>query len=88
LSDFQRADGEEHSSHRLNEVDAMFRYVPLMLVGTLCALAAFAAGISEDIPMGAQIVFVATLAIFFGALLAGLAGERSEQAHVAEQSTH
>ena len=68
----------------LNEVDTMFRYVPLMLVGSLCALAAFAAGISEDVPMGAQIVFVTTLAIFFGALLAGLVGGQREEADVHE----
>jgi len=57
----------------------MFRYVPLLLVGTLCALAAFALGISEDVPMAAQVAFVASLAIFFGALLAGLAGQRREE---------
>jgi len=62
----------------------MFRYLPLILVGALCALAAFAAGISEDVPMAAQIVFVATLAIFFGALLAGLAGGQREEADVTE----
>ena len=50
----------------------MFRYLPLMFIGCLCALAAFAAGVGADVPLAAQVVFVASLAIFFGALLIGL----------------
>lgn len=57
----------------------MFRYVPLILVGLLCGLAAFALGASENVPTAAQVTFVAALAIFFGALLAGLVGRRSEE---------
>ena len=57
----------------------MFRYVPLVLVGSLCSLAAFALGVSEDVPTAAQVTFVAALAIFFGALLAGIVGRRSEE---------
>jgi hypothetical protein len=49
----------------------MFRYLPLVLVGVLSALASFAAGISEDLPATVQIVFVACMALFFAALLAG-----------------
>ncbi len=49
----------------------MFRYLQLGLVGALCALAAFAVGVTEELPAGVQVVFVSCLALFFGALLAG-----------------
>jgi hypothetical protein len=56
----------------------MLRFLPLVLVGVLSALAAFAAGVTEDFPAIAQIVLVACLALFFGALLFGVAeGDRA-----------
>jgi len=51
----------------------MFQYLLLSLVGCLGALAAFAAGTPELASTAAQVVFVGCLAIFFGALLTGLA---------------
>jgi hypothetical protein len=48
----------------------MLRYLQLVVAGVLCALAAFAAGMTEELPASVEIVFVACLALCFGALLA------------------
>jgi hypothetical protein len=48
----------------------MLRYLQLAIAGVLCALAAFAAGITEELPASVEIVLVACLALCFGGLLA------------------
>lgn len=53
----------------------MLRYLQLTLVGVLCALAAFAAGAAEVLPPGVEVVFIACLALAFGALLASTAAD-------------
>jgi hypothetical protein len=49
----------------------MFRYLPIVLIGVLSTLAAFAAGATDDLPATVQVLFVACLALFFAALVAG-----------------
>lgn len=51
----------------------MLRYLHVVLVGALAALAAFAAGTDTDLPTSVQIVLVACMALFLGALMAGVA---------------
>jgi hypothetical protein len=48
----------------------MLRYLQLAIAGVLCALAAFAAGITEELPASVEVVLVACLALCFGGLLA------------------
>lgn len=55
----------------------MLRYLHVVLVGTLFALAAFAAGIDTDLPTIVQVVLVACMALFLGALMAGVADAAS-----------
>lgn len=47
------------------------RFLPAILVGALSASAAFAAGVAIDLPAIVEFAFVACLALFFAAVLAG-----------------
>jgi hypothetical protein len=49
----------------------MLRFVPVVIVGTLCASAAFGAGAIIDMPAIVEFGFVTCLALFFAAVLAG-----------------
>lgn len=60
----------------------MLRFLPVVLVGTLCASAAFAAGVAGDVPAIAEFVFVVCLALFFAAVLAGTANAASSPSDV------
>ena len=60
----------------------MLRFVPVAIVGTLCASAAFAAGAVIDLPAVVEFVFVTCLALFFAAVLAGAAGASSSDAEL------
>ena len=50
----------------------------MLLVGGLSGLAAFAAGVTDDLPMVVQIVVVLCLALSFGLLLGGMGTERAK----------
>jgi hypothetical protein len=61
----------------------MLRFLQLTMAGVLCALAAFAAGITEALPASVEIVLVACLALCFGGLLASTTASAEN-----DQTTH
>jgi purine-cytosine permease-like protein len=65
----------------------MLRFVPVVIVGTVCASAAFGAGAVADMPAIAEFAFVTCLALFFAAVLAGTTNAASSEGDYADQQT-
>jgi len=57
----------------------MFRYLPIVFVCSLSALAAFALGVAEIVPPAAEIALVVILALFCAGLVTHLIASAAEQ---------
>lgn len=56
----------------------MLRFVPVVIVGVLCASAAFGAGAVTDMPAIVEFAFLTCLALFFAMVLASTTATSSE----------